>query len=975
MKITRLFSLLLFLLQFFAIYLISSGFFLKREQVAYISEKNPVDGTDDWFKPKAKVMFFIIDALRFDFLHFNETLVGHEQYPYQNKFVKLHKILKENPQNSLFFKAYADPPTVTVHRVQSIVTGNLPPFVEITENFGSSAVSEDNIIRKLVSSNRTVNMVGDYIWTDLFPSEFKTSFPVQSFDIHDFDSVDNEVKKRVFSMIKKNDSDFLIAHALGVDHIGHTHGIYHEKMGEKLTEMDDLAAKIIQSIDDNTVLFIMGDHGMTNEGDHGGSSHEETETGIAVYYKKGFRKYQEPDVKEIMKSMTDNPKILKQMDLTPTLAMLLGLPIPYSNIGQIINDFYINEESGKNKTSVSFLKNVMRDNYLNLRQTCDYLLTVQDKFDKFPKLAFAELNKNCNEIDADIQKFFKFIELNSEIKKEEEIVKFGVETITKIHLFGDDVYKLLQISNSYDLFLMISGIALSACCVFLALALIQILNPPMRYNKVFYQWDNHISFNQLWMAIVHILKTSRFLQFSGVLSVCLSIGFRLTVLKSFAMFVLLFAFWLLASLLKESSQQLNKLRQSLKDGLKWSHTTFLLEAPASTLLAVTVCTVQIVLRLSIVFTRTERDLLQSIMTVILLLLFVKAMTISDKCSNKTKIIASILTVSMIIYILPYYDPSVYPEECSVNHEPPFYYAYKPIKIIAPLVPLLVFIQQVSKQILLQTQGKKKKTTLLGLMHVISLALVSIYYLAACFKEDYQKDFLIQILIPRIIYLLNGLNCLLNYFIPSQPQSPKKLKEEEEYKLILTNEQICLVQILFLLVGSNAVASFVFLFLAFKLLNYCFMQTKAESVSYPFIIALVSLYGYFCTGHTNQVTNIRVSQGFVGFEEFNFFISGLLVLINTMSSFILGMVFISSYIKQVKVNGEMKGKNQKRVGELFSAKTWLLYGIFFTASFVGTGINCSLNLESLLLVYDFAPKYLIDTSIYMFVLVSTLIFGF
>ena len=53
-------------------------------------------------------------------------------------------------------------------------------------------------------------MVGDYIWKDLFPTEFKTSFPVQSFDIHDFDSVDKEVKKRVFSMIKKNDSDFLI---------------------------------------------------------------------------------------------------------------------------------------------------------------------------------------------------------------------------------------------------------------------------------------------------------------------------------------------------------------------------------------------------------------------------------------------------------------------------------------------------------------------------------------------------------------------------------------------------------------------------------------------------------------------------------------------------------------------------------------------------------------------------------------------
>jgi len=141
MKITRLFSLLLFILTFFAVYLISSGFFLVREQVSSISQKNPVDDSDLWFKPKAKVIFFIIDALRFDFLYYNETLVNHESFPYQNRFVKLHNIFKANPENSLFFKVYADPPTVTVHRVQSMLTGNLPPFVEITENFGSSAVS------------------------------------------------------------------------------------------------------------------------------------------------------------------------------------------------------------------------------------------------------------------------------------------------------------------------------------------------------------------------------------------------------------------------------------------------------------------------------------------------------------------------------------------------------------------------------------------------------------------------------------------------------------------------------------------------------------------------------------------------------------------------------------------------------------------------------------------------------------------
>lgn len=34
---------------------------------------------------------------------------------------------------------------------------------------------------------------------------------------------------------------------------------------------------------DDTVLFVMGDHGMTRTGDHGGDSADELEAGIFIY--------------------------------------------------------------------------------------------------------------------------------------------------------------------------------------------------------------------------------------------------------------------------------------------------------------------------------------------------------------------------------------------------------------------------------------------------------------------------------------------------------------------------------------------------------------------------------------------------------------------------------------------------------------------------------------------------------------------
>ena len=43
-------------------------------------------------------------------------------------------------------------------------------------------------------------------------------------------------------------------------------------------------------MDNNTILIVVGDHGMTEEGTHGGNSTEETNTVIWAYRKNGFSK-------------------------------------------------------------------------------------------------------------------------------------------------------------------------------------------------------------------------------------------------------------------------------------------------------------------------------------------------------------------------------------------------------------------------------------------------------------------------------------------------------------------------------------------------------------------------------------------------------------------------------------------------------------------------------------------------------------
>ena len=57
----------------------------------------------------------------------------------------------------------------------------------------------------------------------LFPNKFKRSYPFDSFNVGDLDTVDNGVIKNIFPEIERNDYNFLIAHFLGVDHVGHTY--------------------------------------------------------------------------------------------------------------------------------------------------------------------------------------------------------------------------------------------------------------------------------------------------------------------------------------------------------------------------------------------------------------------------------------------------------------------------------------------------------------------------------------------------------------------------------------------------------------------------------------------------------------------------------------------------------------------------------------------------------------------------------
>ncbi|CAH8528035.1 unnamed protein product [Heterobilharzia americana] len=102
---------------------------------------------------------------------------------------------------------------------------------------------------------------------------------------------------------------------------------------------------IISKLQPTDILFIMGDHGMTLSGDHGGDSYSELEATLIVYTSEYHISL---SGKDSLKRSTGQQQ-LSQIDLVPTLSFFTGVPIPYSNLGILSSDLlngYINLHNG-----------------------------------------------------------------------------------------------------------------------------------------------------------------------------------------------------------------------------------------------------------------------------------------------------------------------------------------------------------------------------------------------------------------------------------------------------------------------------------------------------------------------------------------------------------------------------------------------------------------------------------------------------
>ena len=311
-----------------------------------------------------KAVVIIIDALRYDFT------VPYEGEPrhYHNALGVLHETVVQNPQQAFLLPFIADPPTATLQRLKGLTTGTLPTFVDVGSNFAGTAIEEDNLLVQLRDAGKTLVHLGDDTWHSLFPGYFDQNLThaYDSFNVWDLHTVDNGVTEHLFPLLSKPKSDewdVIFGHYLGVDHAGHRYGPDHPATNAKLKQMDKVIRDMIRAIDDQTLLVVMGDHGMDVKGDHGGESDDEVEAAIWMYSKRGvFGRVDEASINP-PKSAKERP--VAQIDLVPTLALLLGLPIPFNNLGSPISEAFARalKPDWRNLATVNALSSAQIERY------------------------------------------------------------------------------------------------------------------------------------------------------------------------------------------------------------------------------------------------------------------------------------------------------------------------------------------------------------------------------------------------------------------------------------------------------------------------------------------------------------------------------------------------------------------------------------------------------------------------------------
>lgn len=290
-----------------------------------------------------RLIYLLLDGMRFD-----SSVETHKSGRIHNKMKHLYSI-----RNRFSALSVSGVPTETATRIVGMNTGIPGNFMSGLLALQNSPIETDNMVRQL---NRlgSVSFFGDRGWTNFFPElRTRTHYTVDPYGKHEIRANEDFMMERLLDNV--NSHDVIIAHLLNLDVYGHWYGLDHEIIEKQLQIYDNLIRDIYEKMSEDTLLVICSDHGVDDNGSHGGSSTLELSS-VAVFISKDGRLAIPPTLstelldarrKYISNFYSEDPElmagkepypVIHQDDILPTVCYFMGIPVPRASSGNFIHE-------------------------------------------------------------------------------------------------------------------------------------------------------------------------------------------------------------------------------------------------------------------------------------------------------------------------------------------------------------------------------------------------------------------------------------------------------------------------------------------------------------------------------------------------------------------------------------------------------------------------------------------------------------
>jgi hypothetical protein len=211
----------------------------------------------------------------------------------------------------------------------SLVTGAWSEIHGATTNFHDKAVEVDNLFRAAAAGGRTCAVAGS-LWKSLFgPDLARAHAAVTEPTIKDepgkYFALEPGVRafgSQAAAFLKQHPAELNVADVLIMDYAAHEFGGRSEEYARSAERSDGLLQALLADLDlGTTAVVVTSDHGHLDEGGHGGGEPEVLAIPLVLAGK---------GVKAGVRS------VARQIDVAPTIAALLGLPLPRAAQGRVL---------------------------------------------------------------------------------------------------------------------------------------------------------------------------------------------------------------------------------------------------------------------------------------------------------------------------------------------------------------------------------------------------------------------------------------------------------------------------------------------------------------------------------------------------------------------------------------------------------------------------------------------------------------